>query len=87
LQSLRPRGYAVSRAIAALVTLPAMQELMRFFQSRFLRVHHVVRQPPRVMLWDGGHTALFGLPIPGKPENSPGVDSDNSRPADARRLP
>jgi len=30
-----------------------MQEVTRFFQSRSLRVHHVVRQPPRVMLWNG----------------------------------
>jgi uncharacterized membrane protein YcaP (DUF421 family) len=47
------RDIAISEGIAALVTLLGMQELVRFFQSRYLRVHHTVRQPPRVLLWDG----------------------------------
>jgi uncharacterized membrane protein YcaP (DUF421 family) len=134
------RAIPILEAVAALVTLLGMQELTRFFQSRFLPVHHAVRQPPRVMLWNGelledrlrassvsadeiraavrksglrslsdaqvvvlendgewsvvpkgeresDDTALFGLPIPGRPENSPGVKAGTSRTADAHRLP
>jgi hypothetical protein len=47
------REIPIAEAIAALVTLLGMQEVTRVFQSRSLRVHHVVRQPPRVMLWNG----------------------------------
>ena len=47
------RDVPIVEAIAALVTLLGMQELTRYLQSRSLRVHHAVRQPPRVMLWDG----------------------------------
>ena len=47
------REIPIAEAIAALVTLLGMQEITRFFQSRSLRVHHAVRQPPRVMLWNG----------------------------------
>src|SRR5215217_3903176 len=118
------RDIAIAEGIAALVTLLGMQELIRFFQSRSLRVHHTVRQPPRVLLWDGAlledrlrdssvsadeiraavrkaglrslsdaravvlendgewsvipkqddasdESAFFGLPIPGRPGNSP----------------
>src|SRR5829696_3216236 len=125
---------------ATLGTLLGMQELIRFFQSRYLRVHHAVRQPPRVLLWDGvlledrlrassvsadeiraavrkaglrsladarvvvlendgewsvvakstedsDESAFYGLPIPGRPDNSPGDGSDLAEPAEARRLP
>lgn len=44
---------AIADAVAALLTLLGLQEITRFLQSRNLRVHHAVRQPPRVMLWDG----------------------------------
>jgi uncharacterized membrane protein YcaP (DUF421 family) len=134
------REIPIAEAIAALVTLLGMQEVTRFFQSRSLRVHHVVRQPPRVMLWNGelledrlrassvsadeiraavrkaglrslsdaqvvvlendgewsvvakGHgtsddSAFFGLPIPGRPDNAPGSDSDHAEPTSAHRLP
>lgn len=37
----------------ALVTLLVRQEIIRWFQSRYLPAHHRVRQPPRVLLWDG----------------------------------
>jgi uncharacterized membrane protein YcaP (DUF421 family) len=47
------RDVPIAEAVAALVTLLGMQEVTRFFQSRSLRVHHAVRQPPRVVLWDG----------------------------------
>ena len=47
------RDVAVVDAIAALLTLLGLQEIIRYFQSRFLRIHHAVRQPPRVVLWDG----------------------------------
>ena len=134
------RDVPIAEAIAALVTLLGMQEATRFFQSRSLRVHHAVRQPPRVLLWDGSlledrlrassvsadeiraavrkaglrsladarivvlendgewsvvakgdeqsdESAFFGLPIPGRPENSPGADSASAQPVGPHRLP
>lgn len=134
------RDIPIAEAVAALLTLLGMQELTRFFQSRFLPVHRVVRQPPRVMLWDGmllddrlrassvsadeirsavrraglrslsdalvvvlendgdwsvvpkgktesDESALYGLPIPGRPDNSPGVGTEDARPVEAHRLP
>src|SRR5690349_14645168 len=47
------RDVAVVDAIAALLTLLALQEIIRFLQSRSLRVHHTVREQPDVLLWDG----------------------------------
>jgi uncharacterized membrane protein YcaP (DUF421 family) len=47
------RGVTVSEAIAALLTLIALQEAIRFLQSRNLLLHHVVRQPPLVLVWNG----------------------------------
>ena len=132
--------FAIAEGLAALLTLLGLQEITRFFQSRNLRVHHAVRQPPRVMLWDGmlledrllqssvsadeiraavrkaglrsladarvvvlendgqwsvvakgdeasDESAFFGLPIPGRPENSPEGESDRAQPVDAKRLP
>src|SRR5436305_7608650 len=46
------RGVTVAEGVAALVTLIALQEVMRLFQSRWLLAHRAVRQPPRVVLWD-----------------------------------
>ena len=134
------RDVAIAEAFAALVTLLGAQEVTRFFQSRSLRAHHAVRQPPRVMLWNGelledrlrassvsadeiraavrkaglrsladarvvvlendgewsvvakregesDESAFFGLPIPGRPENSPGDDSAEAQPVGPHRLP
>jgi uncharacterized membrane protein YcaP (DUF421 family) len=134
------RDVAVVDAVAALLTFLGLQEVIRFFQSRFLRAHHLVRQPPRVMLWDGelledrlrassvsadevraavrkaglrsladarvvvlendgewsvvarraepsDESAFFGLPIPGRPDNSPGDDTHRATPTHANRLP
>jgi uncharacterized membrane protein YcaP (DUF421 family) len=47
------RGVTVAEGVAALLTLIALQEILRFLQSRWLRAHHAVRQPPIVLLWDG----------------------------------
>ena len=47
------RDVALSDGVAALVTMLLLQEIIRRFQSRFLPVHHLVRQAPRVLLWDG----------------------------------
>ena len=47
------RSITVSEALAALVTLLLLQELVRWLQSRNLMMHHAVREPPRVVLWDG----------------------------------
>jgi len=134
------REIAIAEGIAALVTLLGLQEAIRFFQSRYLPLHHAVRQPPRVLLWDGvlledrlrassvsadeiraavrkaglrslddarvvvlendgewsvvaksaeesDESAFYGLPIPERPDNSPGAESDRAVPADAHRLP
>jgi uncharacterized membrane protein YcaP (DUF421 family) len=134
------REIAMAEGIAALVTLLGLQEVIRYFQSRSLRVHHAVRQPPRVLVWDGvlledrlrassvsadeiraavrkaglrsladarvvvlendgewsvvakssedsDESAFYGLPIPGRPGNSPGDGADAAQPADPQRLP
>ena len=134
------RDVPIAEAVAAIVTLLGVQEVTRFFQSRSLLVHHAVRQPPRVLLWDGelledrlrassvsadeiraavrkaglrslsdarvvvlendgdwsvvakregesDESAFFGLPIPGRPENSSGDPSDSGRPIGSHRLP
>ncbi len=47
------REIAVLEGVAALLTLLTLQEAVRWLQSRFLAIHHAVRQPPRVLLWDG----------------------------------
>jgi uncharacterized membrane protein YcaP (DUF421 family) len=47
------RGVTVADGVAALLTLIALQEVLRFFQSRWLAAHHAVRQPPIVLLWEG----------------------------------
>src|SRR3954470_12110711 len=47
------RDVALADGVAALVTMLVLQEIIRRLQSRFLPVHHLVRQPPRVLLWDG----------------------------------
>jgi uncharacterized membrane protein YcaP (DUF421 family) len=47
------RGITVSEAVAALATLLLLQEITRKLQSRYLVVHHLVREAPRVLLWDG----------------------------------
>jgi uncharacterized membrane protein YcaP (DUF421 family) len=47
------RDITVSEAVAALATLLLLQEIIRWLQSRYLVVHHIVREPPRVLLWDG----------------------------------
>jgi uncharacterized membrane protein YcaP (DUF421 family) len=43
----------ISEAVTALVTLVALQEGTRRAQSRWLPAHHLVREPPRLVLWDG----------------------------------
>jgi uncharacterized membrane protein YcaP (DUF421 family) len=47
------RQATLSDAAAAVITLLALQEITRWFQARYLRVHHTVREAPRVMLWNG----------------------------------
>ena len=134
------RGVTVAEGVAALLTLIVLQEIMRFLQSRWLPLHHVVRQPPIVLLWDGelledrlrtfrisadevraavrkeglasladaravvlendgdwsviskraprgDDSALYGLPIPNRPGNSPEDDGHEARPTGAYRLP
>jgi len=134
------RDITVSEALTALVTMLILQEVVRFFQARNLTVHHLVREPPRVLLWDGelledrlransvsadeiraavrkaglrslsdaravvlendgewsviakgdgdsDESAFFGLPIPGRPGNSPVKDGDVGTPTTSHRLP
>lgn len=47
------RDITIAEAIAAIVCLLILQEIFRFLQSRSLKAHHLVRQPPRVVLWAG----------------------------------
>jgi uncharacterized membrane protein YcaP (DUF421 family) len=42
-----------SEATAALLAFVALQEITRWLQSRWLPIHHLVREPPRVILWNG----------------------------------
>jgi uncharacterized membrane protein YcaP (DUF421 family) len=49
------REVPVVNAIAALITFLVLQEVIRFFQSRSLGIHHAVREQPVVLLWDGHH--------------------------------
>jgi uncharacterized membrane protein YcaP (DUF421 family) len=134
------RDVTLAQGVAALVTMLALQEVIRRLQSRFLPVHHLVRQAPRVLLWDGtlledrlqgsgvsadeiraavrkaglrslgdalivvlendgewsviakspqrsDESALFGLPIPGRPGQSPIHGSATATPAPVNRLP
>jgi uncharacterized membrane protein YcaP (DUF421 family) len=134
------RTISLSDGVAALATLVVLQETIRWLQSRYLRVHHLVRQVPRVLLWDGelledrlrdssvsadeiraavrkaglrsladarivvlendgewsvvaksgqssDESAFLGLPIPGRPDNSPAGQGAVATPAPADRLP
>jgi len=47
------RAATFSEGVAVLLTFVALQELTRWLQSRSLLVHHMVREPPRVVLWNG----------------------------------
>jgi uncharacterized membrane protein YcaP (DUF421 family) len=47
------RDVTLADGVAALVTMLLLQEIIRHLQSRSLRVHHLVREAPEVMLWDG----------------------------------
>jgi uncharacterized membrane protein YcaP (DUF421 family) len=133
------KDVTVSEGLAALITLLVLQETMRWFQARYLRAHHFVREPPRVLLWSGqllenrllansvsadeiraavrraglrslsdvqlvvlendgqwsviprsaprgDDSALFGLPIPGRPGQSPSDDGAVT-PASPQRIP
>jgi uncharacterized membrane protein YcaP (DUF421 family) len=46
-------GLALSDGIAAAITLLLLQELTRRWQARSLRVHHLVRERPHLVVWDG----------------------------------
>jgi uncharacterized membrane protein YcaP (DUF421 family) len=131
---------SVSEAVTALITMLVLQEIVRRFQSRYLVAHHLVRQAPRVVLWNGelledrllevsvsadevraavrkagmrslgealavvlendgewsvvpksdtasDDSALFGLPIPGRPGNSDSAEGHSAKPTGAHRLP
>src|SRR5438477_9091351 len=47
------RGITLADGVVALVTVLALQEGIRWLQSRYLWAHHAVREPPRVLLWNG----------------------------------
>ncbi|HUQ83745.1 MAG TPA: YetF domain-containing protein [Gemmatimonadaceae bacterium] len=44
---------SVLDGIAAIVTFLALQELTRLAQARFRVAHHIVRERPHLVLWDG----------------------------------
>jgi len=48
-----PPSLTLADALAAVLTLIALQRLTRWLQSRWLPAHHAVREAPRVVLWDG----------------------------------
>ena len=134
------RDITLADGVAALVTMLLLQEIIRHFQSRLLRVHHLVREAPEVMLWDGmlledrlrkssvsadeiraavrkaglrslsdarvvvlendgdwsvipksnrqsDESALFGLPIPGRSDESRKGEGSRAEIAPANRLP
>lgn len=134
------RDITVSEAVAVLATLLLLQEVTRKLQSRYLVVHHLVREAPRVLVWDGqlledrlretsvsadeiraavrkaglrsladarvvvlendgewsvvpkgsttsDESAFLGLPIPGRPGNSPARNATHATPAPSTRLP
>lgn len=47
------RAIPLIDAIVAIDAILLLQETTRWLQSRNLRVHHLVRQPPALLLWDG----------------------------------
>ena len=134
------KGITIAEAITAILTLLILQEIVRWAQSRFLKVHHAVRQAPSVFVWNGqlledrlesdnisadevraavrkaglsslsaakivvlendgewsvvpiddpagDESAFIGLPIPGRPGNSPKSEGEIARPASNYRIP
>jgi uncharacterized membrane protein YcaP (DUF421 family) len=47
------RDITLTEGVVALATMLALQEGIRWMQSRFTWAHHAVREPPRVFLWNG----------------------------------
>jgi uncharacterized membrane protein YcaP (DUF421 family) len=47
------RSVTISEALTALIVLLALQGAVRMVQARWLPFHHVVRESPRVVLWEG----------------------------------
>ena len=43
----------VADGITAIVTFLALQELTRFLQARYRTAHHLVRERPHLLVWDG----------------------------------
>jgi uncharacterized membrane protein YcaP (DUF421 family) len=134
------RTLTISEALAAFITLLALQMSVRWLQARWLLAHRAVREPPNVVLWDGqlledrmrhssisgdevraavrrsglrslsdvravvlendgdwsvipkssdesDESALFGLPIPGRPDGSPARNTERATPTTPYRLP
>jgi uncharacterized membrane protein YcaP (DUF421 family) len=134
------RSITLSEGFAAVATMLVLQEVIRHLQARFLGVHHMVRQAPTVVVWDGqllgdrlkkeavsadevraavrkaglrsisdaqavvlendgewsvipasadesDDSALHGLPIPGRPENTRDKDGAYAEAAPATRIP
>jgi uncharacterized membrane protein YcaP (DUF421 family) len=44
---------SVSDGITAILTFLVLQEITRFLQARFWLAHHIVRERPRLVVWDG----------------------------------
>ena len=43
----------VSDGFAAIITFLALQEVTRFLQARYRAAHHLVRERPHLVVWDG----------------------------------
>jgi uncharacterized membrane protein YcaP (DUF421 family) len=44
---------SVTDAVAAAATFLGLQQLMRYLQARHMRVHHLARERPHLLLWNG----------------------------------
>jgi uncharacterized membrane protein YcaP (DUF421 family) len=47
------RAVSAADGVAAIVTFLVLQELTRRLQARSVRVHHLVRERPHLVVWDG----------------------------------
>jgi uncharacterized membrane protein YcaP (DUF421 family) len=45
--------YSISDGFAAVLTFLVLQQATRILQKRFKNVHHLVRERPRLLVWDG----------------------------------
>jgi len=44
---------SIADGVAVIVVYLVLQEVTRYLQARSTRVHHIVRERPRIVVWDG----------------------------------